>query len=552
MAITAGDNLNKVPSPTKATFATNYLDLASGSTDWGQQYVPDLMEKEAEVFGNRTISGFLSQVSAEEAMTADQVVWSEQGRLHLSYIGNVKSATATAAPTGVGGVIEIDTNIDGVATSTSAIDHGIRVNDMLLVASSSLTSLCLVTGVTADDIDVVPYDATASGGRLSDVGYSATDTVTVLVVGSEYGKGMSYVKDAVTTTNVHNRSLDQVGFRQSNEPQFKSYSNKPIIMKDYYAVSGSDASRVGWVEISQEDGTSGYLWYLKAESETRMRFTDQLEMAMLESIKVDNDQSEAGQSGYLWYLKAEADTRARFTDYLEMAMLESVVGSNSTVVDTTLGAAADSGNWGSQGLFNAISDRGNITTGITGVNPATDLAEFDAILAEFDNQGAIEENMMFVNRASSLAIDDMLASMNSYGAGGTSFGVFNNSEDMALNLGFSGFRRGSYDFYKSDMRYLNDKATRGGINDASTANAIRGVIVPAGTSTVYDQMMGKNIKRPFLHVRYRASETDNRRMKTWITGSVGAATSALDAMEIHFLSERCLITQGANNFMLFK
>ena len=121
---------------------------------------------------------------------------------------------------------------------------------------------------------------------------------------------------------------------------------------------------------------------------------------------------------------------------------------------------------------------------------------------------------------------------------------------MALNLGFSGFRRGSYDFYKSDMRYLNDKATRGGINDRAGSAAIRGVMVPAGTSTVYDQTLGKNLKRPFLHVRYRASETDNRRMKTWITGSVGATTSELDAMRVNYLSERCLITQGANNFML--
>jgi hypothetical protein len=207
---------------------------------------------------------------------------------------------------------------------------------------------------------------------------------------------------------------------------------------------------------------------------------------------------------------------------------------------------------GTEGLFAAIESRGNITTGVTGVNAATDLAEFDAILAEFDRQGAIEENMMFVNRATSLAMDDMLASMNSYGAGGTSYGVFDNSEDMALNLGFSGFRRGSYDFYKSDFRYLNDKATRGGINDAAGANAIRGVFIPAGTSTVYDQMLGKNLKRPFLHVRYRASQTDDRRMKTWVTGSVGAATSALDAMQIHMLTERCLITQGANNFMLMK
>jgi len=123
---------------------------------------------------------------------------------------------------------------------------------------------------------------------------------------------------------------------------------------------------------------------------------------------------------------------------------------------------------------------------------------------------------------------------------------------MALNLGFSGFRRGSYDFYKSDFRYLNDKATRGGINDAAGSEALRGVIIPAGSSSVYDQTVGSAVRRPFLHVRYRASQTDDRRMKTWVTGSVGAATSSLDVMQLHFLTERCLVTQGANNFMLMK
>ena len=102
------------------------------------------------------------------------------------------------------------------------------------------------------------------------------------------------------------------------------------------------------------------------------------------------------------------------------------------------------------------------------------------------------------------------------------------------------------------MRYLNDKATRGGINSRDTVNAVRGVIIPAGVSSVYDQMLGKNLKRPFLHVRYRASSTDNRKLKTWVTGSVGAVTSDLDAMQINYLSERCLVTQGANNFMMMK
>ena len=118
---------------------------------------------------------------------------------------------------------------------------------------------------------------------------------------------------------------------------------------------------------------------------------------------------------------------------------------------------------------------------------------------------------------------------------------------MALNLGFSGFRRGSYDFYKTDWKYLNNEATRGQVND------IEGVLVPAGTSSVYDQIMGKNIRRPFLHVRYRASEADDRKMKSWVTGSVGgAATSDLDAMQVNYLSERCLVVQAANNFVLFE
>ena len=155
--------------------------------------------------------------------------------------------------------------------------------------------------------------------------------------------------------------------------------------------------------------------------------------------------------------------------------------------------------------------------------------------------------MLFLDRATALGFDNMLAGLNAPYGCGTSYGVFENSEDMALNLGFNGFRRGSYDFYKTDWKYLNDSTTRGIIDD------IEGVLVPAGVSTVYDQQLGSNIQRPFLHIRYRASEADDRRMKSWITGSVGVNyTSDEDAMNVHFLSERALCVQGANNFVLFK
>jgi hypothetical protein len=481
MAITAGGSLNSVAAPLKATLSSNYINFADGSTGWEQQYLPDLMEKEAEVFGNRTISGFLSQVGAEEAMSGDSVIWSEQGRLHLAYTATMTTASA--------GTIVIVNDIDG---NTAGANHGIRDGDTVLLSKSTFTVPCYVTGVSGSTVTLFSYYSALLTDAASGSFVDGDDTLRVLVYGSEWGKG----------TN---------GQTTANEPQFKSFRNKPVIIKDFYQVSGSDASQIGWVEVS----------------------------------------GESGESGYLWYLKAEGETRSRFSDYCEMAVIEGALTATASTVEDELGMVANTssiGEAGTEGLFEAIKLRGNQSSGITGVNAATDLAEFDAILAEFDKQGSIEENMMFVNRATSLAMDDMLASMNSYGAGGTSYGVFDNSEDMALNLGFSGFRRGSYDFYKSDWKYLNDQGTRGALND--TVTNIRGVMIPAGVSTVYDQSLGKNLKRPFLHVRYRASATESRKMKTWTTGSVGAVTSDLDAMNVHFLSERCLITQGANNFML--
>ena len=129
---TAG-SLNSVPASQKALLASNYIDFTADGNDWGQQYVPDLMEKEAEVFGNRTISGFLAQVGAEEAMSSDQVIWSEQGRLHLSYIGKYDTNATT---------FTVVTDIDGNGMTTT---HGVRINDMVVVATAEGTIKCFVS-----------------------------------------------------------------------------------------------------------------------------------------------------------------------------------------------------------------------------------------------------------------------------------------------------------------------------------------------------------------------------------------------------------------------
>ena len=402
-------------------------------------------------------------------MSSDQVIWSEQGRLHLSYNGQINP---------VDGVVDTITGIDSGATEAHAIRKGAtlvcEVNGVVFKAFAK-------AGIEAatDTLTIKPYGA-ANVDDLAGIDATDNQVIKFFVYGSEFKKGSVSMTDSV-------------------EPGFKTFTNKPMIIKDHFEINGSDTAQIGWVQVS----------------------------------------GEGGESGYLWYLKSSADTKARFDDYLEMIAIESEKSDSTADSDIPDG---------SEGLLSAIGSRGMVATNqFDSATPAADkLPEFDLLLKELDKQGAIEENMMFLDRDANLYVDDLLAGLSSGSQGGTAYGVFNNSEDMALNLGFTGFRRGSYDFYKTDWKYLNDKSTRGSVG------SLKGLLIPAGTSSVYDQNLGSNVRRPFLHVRYRASQADDRKLKSWVTGSVGGAqTIGDDKMEIHYLSERCLVVQAANNFMRF-
>ena len=451
------------PSASKATLTNNYL--TSAEFTWLQQYLPDTYEKEFERYGNRSINAFLRMVGAELPTNSDLIKWEEQGRLHTKYEG-----------------VALGSYVGNEDTQTLTITaNNLRVGQTILIsdetAGSSLSNKAIITAVATNSVDVAYYEA-------SQAAYAAASTMTVFVYGSEFNKGAN-------------------GMDGSLEADPNIFQNKPIIIKDKYAVAGSDMAQIGWVEVTSENGASGYLWYIKSEHETRQRFDDYLEMAMIEGVPA------AGGSGV------------------------------ANLADT-----GQLGNQGTDGMFYTIENAGNVWSG---GNP-TALADFDAIIQRLDKQGAIQENVLFVNRQMGFDIDDMLAAQNSYGAGGTSYGLFDNDEEMALNLGFSGFKRG-YECYKSDWKYLNDATLRGGL----VGGAVNGVLVPAGTMNVYDQVMGKNARRPFLHVRFRASETEDRRYKTWVTGSAGgASTDDFDGMKVNFLSERALCTMGENNFFIFK
>ncbi len=449
------------PSASKSTLASNYLT----NFDFLNQYLPDTYEKEFARYGDRSLNAFLRASSSEIPFSSDLIKWSEQGRLHTKYT-NVNADDAAA------------TDIADFTLASGTCNF--RLGQTVVLSSDSVASTeakGVIVAVSGSSFTVAFYKAAGSP-------FVQNTKVTAFVYGSEFKKGT-------------------YGMQGSLEADPLIFDVSPIIIKDKYAVSGSDMAQISWIEV-------------------------------------DND----GRMGYLWYLKSESDTRKRYEDYLEMALVEGQEAEAGSGVATQT-TYTDAGNKGTEGLFETLSNRGNVWSGGT----PSSMTDIDAILQRLDKQGAIQENLFFIDRQFSLDIDDMLATQNASMVGGTSWGLFDNSKDMGLSLGFTDFRRGSYDFYKTDWKYLNDATTRGGL----VGGSIGGVLAPAGTTTVYDQVLGANAKRPFLHVRYRKSETVDRRYKTWITGSAGEEqTNDLDAMEVNFLSERALCTLGANNFFLFE
>ena len=154
------------PRPTQTLFNDNYLSLTD--MDFTQQFLPEVYEKEVERYGNRTISGFLRMVGAEMPMASDQIVWSEQNRLHLSYgTGDNNSAVITTAASGL---------------VTIAAGHAIRVGQLVIISDGTTTTKGYVSAVgSSTTLTVLPYDAANL-----DTNYDDADQIKLFVFGSEF------------------------------------------------------------------------------------------------------------------------------------------------------------------------------------------------------------------------------------------------------------------------------------------------------------------------------------------------------------------------------
>jgi hypothetical protein len=326
---------------------------------------------------------------------------------------------------------------------------------------------------------------------------SDADKYNVVSLNGTAGSDIGAETTMAIIGNTHAQGTDQPSsFYQTG---LVKRENPYIIVKEMYEVNGSQATNIGWLNVNGQ-----YMWYLKNEMDARKRFMNEREMMLLYSQKGD--------------------------------------------ISINDGTGTAQGIAGSEGYFAAIEDRGITATGtfVAASASTTAIAEMDEIILELDKEGAPSEYAMYVNRATALNIDDMLAT--GISAGVTAglpgqFGAFNNDADLAVQLGFKSFTRGGYTFHKHDWKLLNDP-TLGALGN------IKGALCPM--SSVADAQTG--VKSPALEMNYKSAGNYSREMEHWVEGGgvLGHVTSGKDTVKFNYRSECNLVTRAANQHVLLK
>jgi hypothetical protein len=404
--------------------AANYTSLADLLD--GDLGKPDNRSALIKTFGDQGITGFLKMVGATKAQAVqDDVTFWEEGRLHA---------------------------VGAITSNVPATGSAIRTNDVVLIGSTraffngtamvDLTDGSALTSITDGDYPII--------GNLYEQGSD---------------QGSAYLESGVTKR-----------------------TNSFMIMKETYAVSGSQATNIGWVDL--------------------------------------------GGGEFKWYLKSEGDTRKRFIDKREMMLL---LGQESGVTGLTSG----------EGYFAAIEDRGLIDADFIGSMTGNGLGAIDSIIVELDKQGANSEYAMYVNRAVDLAIDDMVSGLAGEGGLANAYGAFNNDKNMAVELGFKSFGRGGYTFHKHDWKLLNDPTLLG----ASGASVAKGVMIPM--AMVADAKTGDKSPALELNYK-ASNGYSREMEHWLTGSVLGAKNGTVDAAQFNYRTECNLITRAANRHVLLK
>jgi hypothetical protein len=242
------------------------------------------------------------------------------------------------------------------------------------------------------------------------------------------------------------------------------------------------------------------------------------------------DNASGATLGYIWYDVNRDNTERRFKNKRESANFNSKEWSGDLLA---------AGYKGREGLIAGMA-QGNIFSGFI-----TDRASAENMIDRLEKQGQLRDNVIYGTTAFCFAQDKFLSETNQIGL---SYGAFNNSASMALDLSFQGYCLGGYEFGYSTLQYLKEATAQGAIIGV---NKVNGFLIPSASQSVTDPLQGTTSVRPMIHVRHRAYGSMNRDyelvVRDWKEG-----TSLTDTITTEFQSEQATVLIGRNNTILFK
>lgn len=325
---------------------------------------------------------------------------------------------------------------------------------------------------------------------------SAITSATVFVAKNKKNAAWAIGTTGITVSKFSNIwGKGEENFTQGREdnPIFKS--NTPHILKDFYEENESDMAHHVWVEAPQYPGGEG--WY-------------NVELGRFEDA---------------------------YDNYIELTHL---IHERAETGSAALTAGFQRG---MKGMVQQIEEGGNI-----GTQKITDIEELSGIAFRIKQQGGSTDYGWWKDHAQSAAFRQMLAGVNAHYVNGANYGVFNQSKDMALELGFKSVYIDGITFHASELRTLDEPQLLGAAQLANTS--IQSLMIPMGDKTIMED--GNQVSKPYLTIRYRQMGGINRYKKTKFFGGLYGTPHKKDTMEMHIETEMTNQLIGANQFFVFR
>tara|TARA_R100001082_G_scaffold57951_1_gene32047 strand:- start:38859 stop:40316 length:1458 start_codon:yes stop_codon:yes gene_type:complete len=471
-------------TPTSVMQATTNNYVSSLTATSGELHKRDVSEKLIKRYGDQGITGLLELMGSKAPVANTNFEHYEEAFRHNDMTVTVQSDGEAGASADGTGAIDVAIT-DNHDTGDFNNDHPVRVGDIVLFADGDMGYVTVRTASPAiDPITIMPLTTWGSDK-------TASATYEMTIIGNAYP--------------------EKSGQPESIIPLLHEYENNVMILKESFEVSGSEATNVVYVKVDNEKMGSGYLWYLKGEADTYKRFLDYCELQLILGKKMTNTTTLVNSS-----VSATIDGTAQSLETLR----------------------------GTEGLFSFVENKGqSMDLGSASIT----MADFDAMVKSLDKYRGAKEYAMYCGINLSLDIDDLLAAQGAYAAGGANYGTFQNSKDMALNLGFNSFSRGGYTFHKKTYDLLNHPKLT-----AMTGSNYPGWGICIPMDMQKDAKSGNKI--PSLRMRYKAANGYSREMEHWLTGSaiLQNKTETQDRLKSHYRTERGFEGFAANRYMLIK